>query len=88
MSDFDEDEFTLSDLKKVAPKKPEVTEDSLMPFGKFKGATIGSVPASYLLWWADTGPDHHLELLQYILENRRELLDEADDQRYSGDYYS
>lgn len=85
MSDS-EDEFTLADLKKVKSTIPAITENSLMTFGKYKGKKICNVPASYLLWWADTSPERHLELLEYILENREDLIAQAQEHKYSDHY--
>lgn len=31
----------------------ELTDDSIMPFGKYKGEKMANVPASYLLWIYD-----------------------------------
>lgn len=31
----------------------ELTDDSLMPFGKHKGERMGDVPAKYLIWLWD-----------------------------------
>ena len=43
-----------------------LTDDSIMPFGKYKGQKLGEVPDSYLRWflgqdWCDQWP----ELLEY-----------------------
>lgn len=50
-----------------------MTDQSLMPFGKYKGEKLANVPADYLLWLLETGklfPD----LKQYI-ESNRDALD-------------
>ena len=44
-------------------------DDSLMPFGKFKGERMEDIPAWYLLWllkqdWITDWPDVH----EYILD--------------------
>lgn len=44
-------------------------DDSIMPFGKYKGKRLGEVPDSYLLWflkqdWCDEWPD----LVEYANE--------------------
>lgn len=48
-----------------------MNDNSLMPFGKYKGTPIGKVPASYLDWligqdWIDQWPD----VEQYIEDNK------------------
>ena len=50
---------------------PKVPDQYEMPFGKYKGQEIGSVPASYLDWLAGQdwiGKWHQVD--QYIKENR------------------
>lgn len=81
-----EDDFTPADLAKVGRK--ELSSQSSMPFGKYKGWAIGKVPARYLLWWADESPTHNLELLAYILENRSDLEDQAEEECHDYDHYS
>ena len=39
-----------------------MNDDSLMPFGKYKGQRLGDVPDDYLIWftnqpWCDSWPD-------------------------------
>lgn len=58
-----------------------LTDKSPMPFGKHKGIPLESVPAGYLLWfaeqqWATEWP----ALLEYIGENRERLEDEAEEE--------
>lgn len=59
----------------------EMTDDSLMPFGKHKGKKLGDVPASYLLWLYDQegfvtkNPD----LSGYIAKNMKHLEKETED---------
>lgn len=33
----------------------QLTDESPMPFGKFKGEKMANVPASYLMWLYDNG---------------------------------
>ena len=52
-------------------------DDSLMPFGKFKGKKLSEIPARYLLWglredvWKG-------DLLEYVKSNEVLLLEEAE----------
>ena len=46
----------------------EFTDQTLMPFGKFKGTSMANVPAPYLLWLFNEGCDH-AELKKYIMSN-------------------
>ena len=54
-----------------------MTDESLMPWGKYKGEKIANVPASYLLWLYDnqkcTG-----EIKLYIRNNLEGLKQEAE----------
>lgn len=51
----------------------KLTDQSPMPFGKYKGQKLEDVPASYLIWlhdeWHCTGP-----IKEYIVDNR-DVLD-------------
>lgn len=65
-----------------------LTDNSLMPFGKYSGEKMGDVPASYLLWFKDEakgktifqGSDNEKVLL-YIEENLDVLEAEMDDEK-------
>lgn len=37
----------------MTDKLHSLDDDSIMTFGKHKGATLGNVPSHYLLWWWD-----------------------------------
>lgn len=52
-------------------------DQSLMPFGKYKGRKMEDVPASYLLWLRDQGTVG--EVRQYIEENMTALQQECPD---------
>lgn len=45
-----------------------MTDESLMPWGKYKGDKMINVPASYLLWLYDMGKVYG-EVKEYIKEN-------------------
>lgn len=55
----------------------KLTDDSIMPWGKYKGETLEDVPASYLLWLEDnikskpeTNDPFRNGLIIYCEENR------------------
>lgn len=54
----------------------ELTDNSEMPFGKFKGKAMVDVPAKYLLWLFDNGCDH-AGVKKYINDNLQVLKKEA-----------
>lgn len=45
-----------------------MTDESIMPIGKYKGEKMANVPASYLLWLYENG-NIYGELKQYITDN-------------------
>lgn len=45
-----------------------LTDESIMPFGKYKGKTLANVPDDYLLWLLRENKCSG-EVLQYIKEN-------------------
>ncbi len=56
-----------------------VPDNYIMPFGKYKGQEIGSVPASYLDWvagqsWKWQWP----KIVEYVNENRDHIDRELD----------
>jgi hypothetical protein len=51
---------------------PELTDQSLMPFGQHKGEKLANVPARYLLYIADNFQLHD-NLKKYIADNRKVL---------------
>lgn len=60
-----------------------LTDEDLMPFGKFSRPPDGplkmkDVPASYLLWLWDDGVRHQ-QVRHYIIENMDALKDEDPD---------
>lgn len=66
----------------------ELTDESLMPFGKHKGEKMANVPASYLLWiydeWTLPNPRFgfvHKEVKAYIEENLDALKKEIKSQQ-------
>lgn len=48
-----------------------MTDDSLMPLGKYKGTKMANVPANYLIWfYVNVGRTvHTAPILDYVLEN-------------------
>lgn len=59
----------------------ELTDDSLMPFGKHRGEKLSEVPAQYLLWIWDNGiyADPAIGMHHYIKEAFSALETEARD---------
>ena len=52
-----------------------MTDQSLMPFGKYKGKALANVPAHYLMWlWENT--DLRDPLKTYIYNNLDVIKDE------------
>ena len=45
-----------------------MTDESIMPFGKYKGEKLANIPAEYLLWLYDEGRCYG-ELRTYIADN-------------------
>ena len=45
-----------------------MTDESIMPFGKYKGQQMADVPAPYLLWLYENNKCYG-EVKQYIREN-------------------
>lgn len=43
-------------------------DDSLMPFGKYKGEKMANIPADYLLWLYENGKCYG-EVKEYIKDN-------------------
>lgn len=59
-----------------------MNDESLMPFGKYKGTSLGEVPASYLLWLYE-GADHTVTgpLKDYIKENLDVIKSQIEDEK-------
>jgi hypothetical protein len=55
-----------------------MTDQDLMPFGKYKGEKMEKVPASYLLWLRDQGCSNP-GVRSYIEENETVLVSECPD---------
>jgi hypothetical protein len=58
-----------------------MNDETLMPFGKYRGAKMADVPASYLLWLWDNGVwrEKDRDLHKYIVESWTALLADAKD---------
>lgn len=61
-------------------RTPALTDDSFMPFGKYKGRTMAEVPVSYLhwFWWESQGEPLH-PVMGYIRNNLHALKQEKPD---------
>lgn len=46
-----------------------MTDESLMPFGKFKGRALANVPAHYLLWVYENVPNLGVSFKAYLQSN-------------------
>jgi uncharacterized protein (DUF3820 family) len=55
-----------------------MTDQDLIPFGKYKDEPMEKVPASYLLWLRDQNCSHS-QVADYIDENLTVLLSECPD---------
>jgi hypothetical protein len=56
--------------------QPPYTDESLMPFGKYKGQALANVPAHYLLWCYEN-IDLRDPLKTYIVSNLDVIKDEV-----------
>jgi uncharacterized protein (DUF3820 family) len=54
----------------------KMNDESIMPFGKYKGEKLANVPAKYLLWLYDQSCNNK-ELYAYIEENLDALESEV-----------
>ena len=54
-----------------------MNDESIMPFGKYKGEKLANVPPSYLLWLFDEGKCYG-ELRTYIADNMDAIKAEID----------
>lgn len=56
---------------------PEITDDSIMPFGNYKGSKMIDVPAGYLLWLIENTPrdkkDIFSNVFEYLIECKQAL---------------
>ena len=54
-----------------------LTDNSPMPFGKYKGTAMANVPADYLIWIYDNGKCN-AEVKTYIIDNLDVLKNEIE----------
>ena len=59
-----------------AVMQQEIDDNSIMPFGKFKGKKMVNIPAHYFLWLYDNGCSHE-GVKKYIINNLDGLRKEA-----------
>ena len=65
-----------------------ITDETVMPFGKFKGYDVGKVPAGYLLWLAiktlekdaSQRSQFDTQLAMYVHKNKTLLQSEKEKQ--------
>jgi len=55
-----------TDLSKIPVEEDRFCDDTLMPFGKYKGTPLRNVPISYLRWLWDQRPMSNKQLEKYI----------------------
>lgn len=53
----------------------KLTDESPMPWGKYKGEKMANIPASYLIWLYDN-QKCDVEVKSYVLDNLYVLKDE------------
>lgn len=53
-----------------------LTDESIMPFGQYKGQKLEDVPAAYLIWLLDNNKCGK-DLRQYIMDNMDVLRKEV-----------
>ena len=75
--DNDLESFGIYDIKEPKKNQDEVTDETPMPFGKYKDDRMDEVPAEYLLWLYDN--DKARNLVEYIEDNMDVLQQEADE---------
>lgn len=75
----------LEDDDLFKEEKKEVTDDTVMWFGKYKGLKVGEVPADYLMWCYENAVESET-LGKYIRKHYRDLLQEIEDDREERDY--
>ena len=67
--------LAFSDVERIDAKNYDMTDESIMPFGKYKGEKMANVPPDYLLWMLENlnsryGSIIYNELKAYLLENK------------------
>lgn len=66
-------------VKTVQPSE-EITDNHLMPFGKYINKRMGDIPAVYFMWLYDNGCNH-AGVKKYIIDRFQTLKKEADKAR-------
>jgi uncharacterized protein (DUF3820 family) len=61
-------------------KMQKLTDESKMPYGKYKGTKMANVPASYLLYIKEQGYASH-DVAEYILENLKAIIIEIEKEK-------
>ncbi len=54
-----------------------MNDESIMPFGKYKGYKMANIPASYLLWLLENGNTFG-DVKQYLIENKEVFIQEIE----------
>lgn len=74
----------LDNLKKVEDDHG-LSDSDPMPFGKHKGQSMKSVPASYLMWLHENGCNNE-DVSDYIAKHLDHLEDEVEETRENYGY--
>lgn len=55
----------------------ELTDNCLMPLGKYKNIPMQDVPAEYLIWYRQNAKSPNKRLMDYIVDNWEALQKEV-----------
>ena len=59
----------------------KITDNSLMPYGKYKGKKMANIPASYLLWMYRN--DKLFKALEVYVEENMDVLEKEEKEEFS-----
>lgn len=59
----------------------KITDNSLMPYGKYKGKKMANIPASYLLWIYRN--DKLFKALEVYVEENMDALEKEEKEEFS-----
>lgn len=59
----------------------KITDNSLMPYGKYKGKKMANIPASYLLWMYRN--DKLFKALEVYVEENMDALEKEEKEEFS-----
>lgn len=67
----------LTGMKAVYNNTDELTDESKMPLGKYKGVVMADVPAEYLIWYRQNAKSPNKPLMDYIIDNWQAIQKES-----------